>query len=384
MKSISSRNLSLVSILSACVAAGVGMGLTLPLLSLVLERMGVAGSVNGLNLATAGAAALFITPQAPDLMRRFGASAFLAACRFFAAVSLSAIYEAQNLCLCFPMRFILSAGLNGLFVVSEFWINQLADERSRGRMVALYAMCLSAGFGAGPILLGLIGTHGIVPFAAGAAMLLLATIPVILARRGAPRIETSETHSIFSSMRSAPAILAAGLVFGAIDAGMAGLFPVYAVRNGYGEAEAALCVTAMSIGGIVFQYPLGWIADRIDRRTLLILCAASGVLGAAVTPFVVHAPAAMYAVLVLWGGIIMGVYTVGLTLLGERFKGPRLASANAAYVMMYSMGMIVGPTIEGAGLDAWDPHGLLVALGAISAAYAAFLALRKLQVSLSA
>ncbi|HEX3809648.1 MAG TPA: MFS transporter [Rhizomicrobium sp.] len=373
---MSPRSLSLISILSACVAAGLGMGLTLPLLSLILERMGIAGSVNGLNLATAGLAALLITPQAPRLMRRFGASAFLATCLVIAAAALIAIYAAPSLWLWFPVRFVLSAALNGLFVVSEFWINQLADERNRGRMIALYAICLSIGFGAGPVILSLIGTRGILPFVAGAAMLLLAAIPVILARRGAPRIEADETHSPFAAIRAAPTMLAAGFVFGAIDAGMAGLFPVYAVRSGYSEADAALAVTAISIGGIIFQYPLGLIADRVNRTTLLAICASSGILGTLVTPFVVHQPVALYAVLVLWGGIIMGVYTVGLTLLGERFKGPQLASANAAYVMMYSFGMLLGPAAEGVGLDAWNPNGLLVVLGVISALYAVFLLFR--------
>ena len=59
----SPQRLSLAAILSACIAYGIGMGLTLPLLSLILERMGEPGSVNGLNLATAGLASLAITPQ---------------------------------------------------------------------------------------------------------------------------------------------------------------------------------------------------------------------------------------------------------------------------------------------------------------------------------
>ena len=57
------RRSSLIAILSACTAFAIGMGLTLPLLSLTLERRGFPGSVNGLNLATAGLAAIIATPQ---------------------------------------------------------------------------------------------------------------------------------------------------------------------------------------------------------------------------------------------------------------------------------------------------------------------------------
>ena len=95
--------------------------------------------------------------------------------------------------------------------------------------------------------------------------------------------------------------------------------------------------------------------------------------GPALTPFVVASPPAMYALLFFWGGIGMGIYTIGLTLIGERFKGAQLASANAAFVMLYSIGLLGGPLAEGVALDAWNPHGLMVVLCCISLSYAAYL-----------
>jgi MFS family permease len=364
---------SLVAILASCTAFGIGMGLTLPLLSLVLERMGVPGSVNGLNLATAGLASFVITPFVPRLIGRFGAANFLGVCLVVAAGAMIAIYEAPNLWIWFPVRFVLSSALNGLFVVTEFWINRLADEGHRGRYIALYTICMAGSFGVGPAILQIIGTHGIAPFAAGALMLLAALLPVTLARNHAPKMQAGIPASVYGMIALAPATFAAAAVFGAIDAGMFGLFPVYAVRSGYTEAHAALAVTAMAIGSIVFQYPLGVLTDRMNRRHLLALCAGTGIIGVVITPFVIATPLLMYFVLFVWGGWVLGVYSVGLTLLGERFQGPDLASANAGFIMSYCAGLLVGPAVEGAALDAWNPHGLLVVLGAISAAYALYL-----------
>jgi len=126
---MTANRLSLAAILSACTAYGLGMGLTLPLLSLILERMGEPGSVNGLNLATAGFASLVVTPFRPRIMARIGAAEFLALALVVAAASLIAIYFVPNLWLWFPVRFVLSSALNALFVVTEFWINQLATEK---------------------------------------------------------------------------------------------------------------------------------------------------------------------------------------------------------------------------------------------------------------
>lgn len=367
------RDASFAAILATCAAAGVGMGLTLPLLALILERRGYPGLVNGLNLATAGLAAVLVTPQVPHWIRRFGASHFLAAALVVVAAALLAIYAAPNLALFFCVRFVLSAALNGLFVVSEFWINQLADERNRGRMVALYAICLSGGFGAGPTILAAFGTRGIAPFLAGAGMMLLALVPVLAVRKTAPQIVEHKGRPLRGLMRAAPAALLAALVFGAIDGGMAGLLPVYAVRSGYSEGHAALFVSALMLGGILLQYPLGYLADHMDRRRLLALCTAASIAGAGLTPVVIHHPPAIAVVLVFWGGLAMGIYTLGLTILGERFKGAELAGANASYVMLYALGMIAGPSLEGFALDVWNPNGLAVALGGICLLYLLFL-----------
>jgi hypothetical protein len=79
--------------------------------------------------------------------------------------------------------------------------------------------------------------------------------------------------------------------------------------------------------------------------------------------------------LFVWGGWILGIYSIGLTILGERFKGADLANANAAFVMSYCVGLLAGPAVEGVALDAWNPHGLLAVLGAISAGYVGYLML---------
>ncbi len=371
--SSSAKRVSLAAILASCISYGIGMGLTLPLLSLVLERMGVPGSVNGLNLATAGLASLVVTPFIPRAIARYGAANYLGASLVAAAFAMLAIYEAPSLWVWFPVRFVLSGALNGLFVVTEFWINRLADESNRGRYVAIYSVCMAGSFGVGPALLQFIGTRGIAPFAMGSLMLVAALVPVTLARGHAPRIEEGTPASVWKLLGSAPVTFAAAAVFGAIDAGMFGLLPVYAVRSGYTEPHAALVVTAVAVGSIVFQYPLGMLSDRMNRQTLLALCAATGIIGAAITPFVVAMPMLMYFVLFVWGGLVLGIYSVGLTLLGERFKGADLASANAGFIMAYCMGLLAGPAVEGAALDVWNPHGLLVVLGAISLGYVGYL-----------
>src|SRR5690606_10160346 len=122
---------------------------------------------------------------------------------------------------------------------------------------------------------------------------------------------------------------AAVLVFGAVETGGFALFPVYGARVGYSEADAALLLTAIGLGNVLLQIPIGFLSDRLsDRRPLLIACAAIGLAGMIALPFIKdswHSAAAMFF---LWGGCVAGLYTVGLAHLGSRLSGRDLASAN--------------------------------------------------------
>lgn len=375
---MSAPRTGLLAILLTISVYGIGMGLTLPLLSLTLEGMGVSGTLNGLNLATGGLAALLLTPLMPAGIARFGAAQFMATALACAASALLCLHFVSSLWAWFPIRFVLSASLNGLFVATEFWINAIADESNRGRYVALYSICLTGSYALGPVLLQIIGTSGLAPFAAGSVLMVSAIVPIALAHKHAPRTTAPAGHrAVFRILKEAPVAFAAAAVFGAIDVGMAGLLPVYAVRQGYSDAHAALAVSALSAGALLLQFPLGWLADRMARERLLALCAGCGIIGAALTPLAVSNPVTFYLVLILWGGIVLGIYTVALTLLGERFSGPAMATANAAFVMSYCLGLLGGPALEGAALQIWNPQGLVVVLGGICAGYFGFLILRR-------
>jgi hypothetical protein len=76
-----------------------------------------------------------------------------------------------------------------------------------------------------------------------------------------------------------------------------------------------------------------------------------------------------FAVLFVWGGVVAALYSVGLALLEGSYSGTKLASANAAFVMLYSAGRLVGPPLVGAGVDLWNPHGFALMMALFPAIY---------------
>jgi hypothetical protein len=74
-------------------------------------------------------------------------------------------------------------------------------------------------------------------------------------------------------------------------------------------------------------------------------------------------------VLVLWGGASFGLYTVGVTMLGERYKGGELVAANAAFVMTFELANLVGPPVSGWAIEVWEPTGLLAYMALVAASF---------------
>src|SRR6185503_11708432 len=169
-----------------------------PLLSLILERHGVSGTVQGLNAAFGAVALLLFTPFIPTVAARLGSVRFLIAAYVLAALSLLSFRATESLLLWFAFRFTLNCALQGFFLVSELWINQIATDAVRGRLVAAYAALGSAGFAIGPLIIQFLGTTGWLPFLAGAAMITAAIVPLLIARRIVPPVASATASAMFA------------------------------------------------------------------------------------------------------------------------------------------------------------------------------------------
>lgn len=363
------RTITIAAAIFTIALVGTGLSLTLPLLSLRMEAGGMSGGFIGFNTAVGGLATVLGAPFVPGLARRFGVRPVLLFAVGLGAIVLVSFHFVPDFRAWFVLRFLFGVSLTILFVLSEYWINAAAPPERRGLVMGIYATVLSLGFAAGPAILAAVGTQGLAPFAAGALLYLLAAAPVAAAGAETPAIEDETTKGVLGFLRAAPAATLAGFIYGAVETGAFGLLPVYGRRLGFDEQAAAALITVVALGNVVFQIPIGLIADRVDRRLVLFACALVGTGGALLLPGLEASPRALHAVLFVWGGIVAGLYTVGLAMLGARYTGAELATANATFVILYSLGMIAGPPAIGLGMDVVDPHGFAYALAAMFGFY---------------
>ncbi len=364
------RVLGIAAAISAITAVGTALSLGLPLLAIVLEGRGFSSSAIGWNTAMAGIAALAVTPFAPGLAHRIGAARLLFLVLVVATLTFPLFYLVESYAGWFVLRFLFHGCTVVAFVLSEFWINALAPAGRRGLVMGIYSTVLAVGFAVGPAILGLVGSAGPAPFVIGTFVLAVATLPVLLALKANPPMEKRPRGSILGFVTLVPMATFAALVMGANESGVMSFIAIYGLKLGYVEATAALFVSAFALGNVVSQVPLGLLADRVDRRRLLFAIAASSTVLALLIPVVAGWPPLLLAVVAMWGGVVAGLYTVGLTHLGARLSGTDLASANAAFVLMYAVGMLIGPAAMGASMDAFGPHGMIAVSAALTFAYA--------------
>jgi MFS family permease len=349
------------NLLAACTAIsvfGFAIGMTYPLLSLLLEADGVSTNMIGINSAMMPIGILLFSPMLPVLSKRFGSRAVAIAAAIITALLLLAYKAFDSLEAWFIIRLVQGMSISTLFVLSEAWIVQYAGQAHRGKIVALYATVLSASFGAGPAMVGWIGIEGWLPFVIGAFVVILSVIPLAMVQENTEeQIEETAVSGIFSFATKAPVLLAAVGIFAVFDAATLAFLPLYGLRIGLNLSTAALALTTLIVGNVFLQLPIGWLADRYSKQSVLKMCTLITVLFAILLPYT-GTSIWLWPVLVILGAAGYGVYTVSLADLGDRFQGNELVAGSAAFAVMWGVGALIGSVSGGWAISLFGPNGL--------------------------
>ena len=356
------RRRSLFVVISAAAVVAVTMGLTWPLLSLILKAQGVDDGLIGLSAASQMLSIIVVMPLAPRLMAWLGTVRLMAITIVLAVAMLLLLPTIPNVYAWFPIRFLLGASVELLLLASDVWVNQIAEERTRGRVIGLYGFVLSGGFAVGAGIVTAIeaagGIEGWTPFLIGAAIVATGGLPLLFARGLAPPIEGRPSGGLVRFVRLAPTMLIAGMMFGLIDSAVLTFLPIFGLDNGLDRSTAILMVNALIAGSVAGQLPIGWLADRLDDRLMIIGCTLLSLAAGFLLPTAMSVPALLWPILVIWGAGLGGLYTLAMIMMGRRFRGPDLVAVNAAYIVLWGMGGIAGPSIAGGAMEAWGPVGL--------------------------
>jgi MFS family permease len=361
-------NKRLIAVIFSVTVFSLTYGLSSPLIAFKLINAGASESVIGINAAMHAVGVFLIAPFLPALFRRFRPLTLI-------VVSLCAIALIFVLfgVVSFPMWFLLRMGL-GLFseiimVQTETWLNGSTVERARGKVLALYTAGMSLGFATGPLILAWTGSDGNLAFYVASVLAVLAIVFIFTS--GMPRVEGHEENpeTLRNSLKLAALPIMATVLNAAVEVLGMNFLSLYAIKLGWRESASALLISVLMFGAIILQLPIGWLADRVDRPRLMTTLAFIAATLAFVWPHILAFHLLSYVMLFIWGGIFVGIYTVAITSVGERFKGGQLAGIYAAMSVAWGAGALAGPLLGGFAMT-FSLHGLPWLTGALCLVFA--------------
>lgn len=354
------------AVCGAVISIGLALGVTMPLVSLRLESWHYGSFAIGVMAATPAVGVLLGASLAGRLAARFGTVPLMQLCLLLGAASVALLALVQSYPVWLLLRLFIGVALTVVFILGESWINQLAVEQWRGRLVALYGTGYALSQLSGPLLLTLLGSDTDRGFWTGTGLLIGGSL-LLLGRGGAPQVDEhgASGRGLWVFCQRMPTIAWAVVLFAAFEAMMLTLLPVYGLRQGFTQEVALLMASVVVVGDAALQLPIGWMADRVPRRALFRACGLALLLSSLSVPLVLHT-VLIWPVWVVFGASAGGLFTLALILIGERFRDDELVRANAHVAQLWGIGCLIGPLVTGAASQWISGHALplMMAVGA--------------------
>ena len=267
----------------------------------------------------------------------------------------------------------------GAAMIVESWLNEVADNKSRGTVFSIYVTINMAASTLGQIAMSMTGTAGYIPFVLGAISFICAVLPTALTSSPQPRPLASAKLDVRLLYKTSPVAAIAAFSVGMANGSFGTLAPVYGYQQGLDASGIAFLFALAAILGAVAQIPFGRLSDRIDRRIVLIgLSGLAAVVGALT---VIINPAGgwmMYVLFALYGFAANPIYAVAVAHANDFAKDGEFAKIAGGMLLILGVGLAIGPAVASLIMGMFAPVGLFIVTAAFHGALAvtAFLRMR--------
>ncbi|ACS84171.1 MFS transporter [Musicola paradisiaca] len=257
-------------------------------------------------------------------------------------------------------------------ILLQTWLNRLPLRR-RGMVMGMFSAALSLGVALGPVLLQMLSMTLAERFWL-TALLSLGELTLVWVAFVSPQSGGMAAVRFRFVHRHARAILVSALVGGVSFYGLPNFLTLYGMSDGLTEERASLLMTMFMLGSVTLGMLVSLLSDWVNRQWIVVSCIFCAVVCAVFLTLAVYSDYGVtLGLLYVWGGCMGGVYSIGLSLIGDRFHPQQQMSANMSYTMMDSLGGIVGLIGIGLMMDVMGTEGMTMVLVVVGCTFLCYL-----------
>ena len=301
----------------------------------------------------------------PELIRRVGHIRVFAALASFISAVLILYPLLVNPWVWTGGRVIIGFCFCGVYITAESWLNNAATNENRGKLLSSYMVVQMAGIVAAQLLLLIGDPGGFELFVLISVLVSISFAPILLSITPTPAFEATKPMSIKELFSTSPLGCVGMFFLGGIFSAQFGMAPVFGTKAGLSLSEISSFVAAFYIGAMVFQFPIGWLSDQMDRRILIVVTSAIGFI-AALSAIVVEGS---FLILVgsafFIGGMSNPLYSLLIAYTNDFLELDDMASASGGLLFLNGLGAISGPLFTGYLMTKMGPEGFFIVLATL-------------------
>ena len=282
-------------------------------------------------------------------------------------------------------RFLTGFSMIGILIIVESWLNDRATNKTRGKVLSLYMFITFFAFALGNLLLNISSPQNYEPFILISLLFSIALIPILLTKRKPPTFKKTSSIKIKELYKISPFGSFSTFCSGFIFSAMFTMLSVYAVTMNLSVFDISILLFAVTLSGALFQWPIGSLSDKHDRRLVIIGCcilasifailsiSASGLsfnnlIAEEMIRFNYFSigtgmdKTKLFIFIILLSGMTLPLFALNLALVNDYIPKEKFVAAGAGLNIIFGLGAMAGPIICSILMNVLGPNGFFVHL----------------------
>ncbi len=304
---------------------------------------------------------LFSSIQCPKLIKNVGHIRVFAAFASLGSIAILLHWVVVNPLAWLIFRMITGFSFAAIYIVCESWLNDRADNNTRGQLIGFYMIVLYFSFCGGVLLINLSPTSEAYLYILISLLISVALVPILLTKKPAPDISTPKFISLKELFLKSPMAFVGSFAIGLIYSALFGLMGVFGAKIGLSVFQISILFFVNTFIGAVFQYPVGKISDKFDRRTILFVL---NIIAITSLMFAfLFGPSSFYILLIFIGihsAVSLPYYAVVISHMNDFLEKEEIVSGSSTLTLVNALGMVMGPLLASLFMAYFGAYGYFV------------------------